>query len=515
MVEASIVPRQANPHQVEALRLSVERETFALFMEQRTRKTKIVTDTAAIRAARGDINGALVVAWPNGVQHRWNEDWPLDWPEELPYKAIAWRAGKTTKDELRELLNFDGFAAFFMNSESLLRSDLAWSFVQHFLKHRRLLVAADEASYMKTPSAGITKRMLAVGRHPNAVIRRILDGTPASEGSMDLWSPCAFLDWQLLGHKSFFTFQQRYAVMTTGYAPGGREFKKQAVDPETGLKQYQNLDELTAKLKTFSYRVRRRDVSNSPDPEYRSVHFELTPKQRRIYERLDAEFELELSVGPMPVALRITRLLRLQMISRNYNPPAKLGAICRVCNGTGCADCNYFGMIIETTKMERIDDSSNPSLEALVTEALQYTGPIVVWCRFIQDCEDAASALFAAGRRVGTYNGTVNEKGRIATYDGYRNGALDTIVATTSSGITRGHDLARSGGDWTQAAIYYSNSYVRRDRDQSQDRTESLDRPFPTEVVDLIGIDTRDGPIVESLRAKLAVASEILGDAPR
>jgi hypothetical protein len=793
----------------------VDREIFALFMEQRTRKTKVIVDTAAERFRRGDVDGALIVAWPNGVQHRWAEDWPLDWPAEMgPFSLVPWRSGKTTRDELRELLAFEGFAVFATNSEAVIRADLCYEFIQHFLKRRRLIVVADEcfvgdtqiltskgpcsisrirvgdfvlnpsgpsrivgvkkrftealirvnlikalplictpnhplmttegwvcagnliagdvvldnnycmrilrenrgkiwqtesphteilrqillsemayastgdfsqsarsrssatawsffersqtehasleqrfsvagrsereatkdrcgtkskrdlqidpgwewetssftseddvrnirlavdngtrhsiaaeaaqlsnflqnrfgscreslgdrirwqqssivksqstrceegseitgirvesveniqlsspevvydlhvegdhryyangilvhnSSYMKTPGSAITKRMLAIGRHPHAILRRILDGTPSSEGSLDLWAPCAFLDWRLLGHKSFATFRNRYAVMTKGYAAGGREFQTQAVDAE-GRKLYQNLSELREKLKSFSYRVLYSDVAQSPEPEYRSCFFELAPKQRRVYDKLDNEFEIELAGGSMPVALQITRLIRLQMISRNYYPPVTVGAFCPACAGEGCERCDGMGMIIDTTRLERIA-AVNPALEALIEDAATYAGhPIVIWSRFVQDCEDVAEALRGLGRRVARYDGTVSARDRAAAYDGFRAGAFDTIVATTSSGITRGHDLSKSGNEWTRAAYYYSNSYVRRDRDQSRFRTEALDRPFPVEIIDLIGVDTRDAPIIASLRAKLDISNEILGDRPR
>lgn len=508
--------RQPYPHQLDVYRQSVDRQCAALFLEQRVGKTLICVYTAAERHRRGDITGTLVVLYPNGGQFEWAYNWPLDWPEDLPCQVVPWRSGRMgkvdkrgvlSKPELNDLLKVDGtHRALVMNCEAIL-TDLGWSLIGKFLRAHRCLVVADEASFMKSPSSQRTKRMLAIGRHPNAAVRRILDGTPAAEGSLDLWAPCVFLDWKLLGHKSYFTFRNRYAVMTTGYGPGGREFKTQATD-DRGHKMYQNLDELRVNLTKFSFRLRRADVSVAPPPEFSEVFFELTSRQRRVYDRLDSEYEAEKKAGTFPVSLAITRYLRLQMISRNWLPPERVGVECRQCSGLleGCDACEGTGLEVIKTDLERVDEA-NPAIEAFTARATMVVGQAVYWCRFRQDVSDVYEALKATGAKVGRYDGSVHQADRQKAYDDFRAGKLDAIVCTTGSGISRGHDLSCAN-----TVGYYSNSYVLRDRLQSQDRTESLKRRSPTEVFDLIGVDTRDLPIVEALRAKLSVASLLQGD---
>lgn len=502
-------PRKREPgeHQLEALRRSWDRPTYALFMEERTRKSKVIVETAVIHRYLGNLDGALIIGWPNGVQFTWATDWGLDWPDELPYTIAAWRGGGVNKAAYAAL-NFDGFAVLAFNCEALL-TKAAYDLIGKFLKTRRCLVAADESSWAKSPSSARTKRLLAIGRHQNAVYRRLLDGTPAAEGSLDLWAPCAFLDPKLLGHPSYFTFRNRYAQMEVGYAGGGRQFAKHAVDSD-GRKLYKNLPELSEKLSRFSFRVRRREVADVPEPEYRSLFFELTAKQRAVYDRLDGEYVADLRRGVLPVSMAITRLLRLQMISRGYYPPEVTGAVCPACGGAGsedCPRCEGLGVVPVRAELERIDDD-NPALDALIAELeSRPVEPIVVWTRFRQDVDDVTNALAYLGRRVGRYDGSIPVARREENYAAFRAGALDALVATTGSGVTRGHDLSVAN-----LVFYYSNSYALRDRLQSQSRTESLDRRCPTEVIDLIGVDTRDGPIVETLRSKRAVAELIQGD---
>ena len=47
----------------------------------------------------------------------------------------------------------------------------------------------------------------------SAKYRRILTGSPVTKSPLDLYTQCGFLDEELLGFSSFYTFRNRYAVM--------------------------------------------------------------------------------------------------------------------------------------------------------------------------------------------------------------------------------------------------------------------------------------------------------------
>src|SRR5262249_25676397 len=138
------------------------------------------------------------------------------------------------------------------------------------------------------------------------------------------------------------------------------------------------------------------------------------------------------------------------------------------------------GIAVTRTELERIDER-NPALDAFLARASLVRGQLVAWVRFKQDGRDLEVGLRGAGLQVSRHDGDVKTADRRAAYDAFRAGKLDAIVCTTASGISRGHDLSRAA-----AVGYYSNSYVARDRQQSQDRTESLDRVVPTDVFDLV-----------------------------
>lgn len=66
----------------------------------------------------------------------------------------------------------------------------------------------------------------------------------------------------------------------------------------------------------------------------------------------------------------------------------------------------------------------------------------------------------------------------------------------------------------TQAntVIYYSNSYDLEKRLQSEDRAHRIGQKEKVTYVDLISEDTVDEKIVEALRNKINIASEVLGE---
>ncbi len=501
-------PRSRQPHQEEAFNRFKDANAFALFWQQRVRKTKVILDIAAYRYARSEIDTLVIIAYPSGTHRVWLDEAPKDLPPDLPYKVVVWRSGKMGKKqpngryiyrpEMEELVTLNGLSILTINCEALL-TDLCWSYLGKLLRGRKAMVVGDEISWAQSPSSSRTKRLLALGRHPNVVIKAGLDGTPATESPLNLYAPCAFLGPQLLGFSSFFTFRNRYAVLEEGYAAGGSHTFKKVVG-------YQNLDELSQKLNKFSSRLLRTDVSSAPVPTYVTRYFALTDKQRAAYNQLREQYTAELdALGTYPVAAVLKRMLRLQMIARNYWPPEREGQLCAKCEGEGCEVCDNLGVVIHTTSLQRIDPAANPAQQALVDELAASVEPTVIWCAFRQDVSDALEV--ASAYRAARYDGTVAPDEREAAYQGFRTGQYDTLVATIGSGLQRGKDLTRA----TRLA-YYSNVYSARARQQSEDRAESLDRTISTGIIDLIAEDTRDLEIIELLRQKKSLEQLVLGD---
>jgi SNF2 family DNA or RNA helicase len=60
--------------------------------------------------------------------------------------------------------------------------------------------------------------------------------------------------------------------------------------------------------------------------------------------------------------------------------------------------------------------------------------------------------------------------------------------------------------------IYYSNGYDLEKRQQSEARIDRIGQKKPMTYIDIIAEDTVDEKIVKSLRKKVNIATEIMGE---
>ena len=81
------------------------------------------------------------------------------------------------------------------------------------------MIAIDESTTIKSPTASRTKSALKLGQH--AKYRRILTGSPVTKSPLDLYTQCSFLDPYLLDFSSYWAFKSRYALMAHRNAAGG------------------------------------------------------------------------------------------------------------------------------------------------------------------------------------------------------------------------------------------------------------------------------------------------------
>lgn len=514
-------------HQAAEFEISKDLEYRALFWEMRCMKTKVILDTFAYNYAIGRVTALVVIAFPNGAHLVWRDEIQKDFSLDLldRTKVLAWSSGKmktkTKQEELAALLaHKDGPTVLTLNCEAII-VDSTWKYLRKFFTVHRVLLASDED--WATNWSARTQRLLAMGRGKTTVMRRIISGTPADEGPLDLYFPCQFLKPGLLGFTSKQAFRNRYTEYE--YEEGktdefGNPVRRKGFNRRTQtefdiIKGWRRLDELQAKLATFSSRVLRKDISDAPEKVHQFRYFQLTPKQRAVYDRLRDRYTIEIRDGQYDARNVLLRMTRLQMIARNFWPPTDRGDRCRPCGGLGflddgseCEACQGIGIVVTTSAFERIDPDRNPSLDALTDVLYRARTPAVVWCRFRQEVEDITPALVPVLPRVSAYYGGMTAASREDAYQAFRSGDLDVIVATESSGLSRSKDLTRA-----RTLVYYSNEFALRTRRQSEDRAEGVLREESTDIIDLVAENTRDMDVIESLRAKRSIAQQITGDA--
>lgn len=464
-------------HQRTALELSQDKVAFAYLMEQRTGKSLVTWTNALYLADCGEIDAFVLVA-PNGVHRTWQPNeilagvpaekrtWLKEAFKRTDVSCHTWRpggGGKFVTAEREALLKHEGLAVFLVNVEATI-TEKCRAYLERLFARRKVLLAIDECSTIKTPGAQRTKRLIALGRR--AKYRRILTGTPVTRGPLDLWAPFAFLSPTITGYTSFFAFKHRYALweQKTNHTQG-RQYEE--------LVGYQHLDELQAKVASHSFRVTRAECFDLPAKVYMPPrYFALSPEQRRAYDSLRDEYLASLDSGEtVTAALAIVRLMRLQQIACGWFP----------------AD--------EPTAFE-----VNPRLGVLLAllEEEYADEPAVVWARFQGDVSAIVAAL--GPERCARYDGAADPGTRAEGYTAFRAGKKQYFVGNPAAG-GYGLDLSRAS-----LVVYYSNSFSAEQRWQSEDRAQHGNKKDAVAYVDLVAEDTVDERVVTVLRERKDVA---------
>lgn len=510
-------------HQRREVEDTAHLEYHALWWQQRTGKSRVIIDTAAYLYEARFITALTIGAYPSNVHRNWGEiEIPTYLPERVPRKVVIWQSskmsGRVAQENLAMLLEYRGLAILCFNCEALTQSRLLWPYLQKLIHKRRAMAVADEADWLASPGAARSKRALAWARR--AVVRRVCNGTPTEESPFAAYSQTNFLKPGLLGFTSAMAFRAHYGEYEAEIAADGspvldtlgNPVRKKHYNHRTGTTYevqtgYRNLDELKEKMLRFGSRVLRSDCADLPEKIYRKVHFDLAPEQRRSYDELRDAYQTEIANGTVRAVHPLTRLGRLQMITRGYWPEETVGEPCPMCAGAGCETCEDFGIVVRRMPRRLIPTAANPAIEALTAELEALGGaPVICWARYRWDVTDCVEAAERIGRKVVRYDGLVKSTDRAANQRAFQAGEVDTLVGTTAAG-GRGIRLDRA-----EVICYYSNSFSLIQRMQSEDRAESLTMTRGTGVIDLIARDTVDEHIVDTLRGKKSIAEAVMGD---
>lgn len=455
----------------------------AIFWEMRVGKSKLTIDNIAYKYLQGDINGALIVA-PNGVDLNWLlDEIPAHLPDNVMKQSRIFRFSskksgtKWHKEEVKWNREHSGLAWLIMSYDAFMTQEGKEAALL-FLEQRRCFYVLDESVSIKTPGAKRTMRIVRTAHR--AKYRRILDGYPSPNGAFDLYSQFKFLDsdfWKLHNWDSFGMFKYYFGV----YDEAKRNYKT-GQDYQI-LLGYQNLEELNKIIEPHTSRLLQKDVLNVPPKNYMFRYFELSSKQRELYDQLENEYKTWLDSGELITAnLAIVRELRLQQISCGYLPIGEGEPI-------------------------HVIEGKNPRLEMMEECLENQNEKTIIWARYKLDIKFIEDMLRSKKNcKFVTYTGDTDDDNRIKAKQDFQKGDAQYFIGTPSAagvGITL--HAARN-------SYYYSNSYNLRHRKQSEERAITDGQTHALNVVDLVGHDTRDKKIILSLCGKMDISDVILGD---
>jgi SNF2 family DNA or RNA helicase len=305
-----------------------------------------------------------------------------------------------------------------------------------------------------------------------AKYRRILTGSPVTKNPLDLYTQCEFLDPFLLNFNSWYAFRNRYAIMKTIHVRG-RSIQT--------VHKFQNLGELSDRLKGFSYRVLKEDCLDLPEKIYMKRHVALTKEQENLYEQMRKTAIANLNGKVTSTVTVLTQLMRLQQIT-----------------------CGHFVAddgTVQTIKNNRLDELMDV-LEETENKAIIWA----YWQKDVQDIRDAIEKKYGP-RSVVDYYGLTPQDERQDNIRRFQNdNECRFLIGTPSTG---GYGITLTEAN---TVIYYSNGYDLEKRLQSEDRAHRIGQKKNVTYIDLIAEDTVDEKIVKSLRKKINIASEVMGE---
>tara|TARA_R110002020_G_scaffold61088_1_gene164745 strand:- start:232 stop:1245 length:1014 start_codon:yes stop_codon:yes gene_type:complete len=331
-------------------------------------------------------------------------------------------------------------------------------------------MAIDESTTIKTPSARRTKNIIKIG--VNAKYKRIMTGSPITKNPLDLYTQCEFLDPWLLDFSSYYAFRNRYAEMKTMHV-SGRSI--QVVD------KFQNLGELSDTVKEFSYRVLKEDCLDLPPKNFIKRHITLTPDQKKVYEQMKKAAIAVLNKKVTTTVSVLTQLMRLHQIT-----------------------CGY--VTADDGSIQEVDSNRMNELMSILEET---EGKVIIWANYqfsVGDIIQKITKKFGKESYV-HYYGLTPQEVRQENIKRFQNDPECRFIIGTPQ--TGGYGITLTQAN---TVIYYSNGYDLEKRLQSEDRAHRIGQKKTVTYIDIIAEDTIDEKIVEALRKKINIASEVLGE---
>jgi SNF2 family DNA or RNA helicase len=459
-------------HQMTALEKSWHKETYAYFMEMGTGKTKVLIDNMAMLYDKGKIDGALIIA-PKGVVKTWYEqELPTHLPDHIENVSVLWQPNitKTQQEKLESLFEIETALHILVMNVEAFSTDKGMKFASKFLNSHKVLMAIDESTTIKTPTAKRTKNIIGLGKY--AKYRRIMTGSPITKNPLDLYTQCEFLDPYLLNHSSYYSFRNRYAEMKTMNVRG-RSIQV--------VYAFQNLAELSDKVKGFSYRVLKEDCLDLPPKNFIKRYVTLTPDQKKVYQQMKKEAIATLNGKVTSTMTVLTQLMRLHQIT-----------------------CGHF----------TADDGSTQSVESnrlneLMSVLEETEGKAIIWANYqlsVGEIIQRITKEYGKDSYV-HYYGLTSQEDRQDFIRKFQNDPKCRFLIGTPQ--TGGYGITLTQAN---TVIYYSNGYDLEKRLQSEDRAHRIGQKKTVTYVDLICEDTVDEKIVKALRNKINIASEVMGE---
>ena len=506
-------------HQAAVFKQSRDLKNFALLMGMGTGKSKVVLDTAAYNYQKDRID-ILIVAAPKGVHRNWiMKEIPAHLPDWTKYRAATWvspsKAKVADKKAIEHVLDpkFEGFRIIAVNLEAFrdsTRCPVA-KLMRSIINSLRVFMVIDESSKIKTPGAKRTMALRTLGKYVKS--KRILTGTPVTQGPLDLFAQFNFLDPNILGFDNFTTFSHYFAEWEREINMGRmreinaqRRARGQAPDPDAGAYEtitgYKNLNVLKKLIAPHSFRITKEECLDLPKKIYMSRFVEMSDEQRKVYNKIVRQSIIEMEGQQIAINHVLTKLLRLQQVLGGFVPVEEFGEAQPI-------------------------PGPNLRVNSLMDMIGESGGKWIIWARFRAEIKAINSALSAeyGPRSVVMYYGDIKDDDRteaVNRFQGERpiienHAVVGTELVPESEQARFFIGQQHSGGygltlTAAENVDYYSNDFSLEARLQSEDRAHRIGTKHAVTYTDQECPGTVDSKIIAALQNKMSLADLITED---
>ena len=207
---------------------------------------------------------------------------------------------------------------------------------------------------------------------------------------------------------------------------------------------------------------------------------QLSPDQYKLYDQMK-QMALALHNGKsMTTATVLTQLMRLQQIT-----------------------CGHF-----TADDGTLQDIKNNRLEELINVLHEVEGKVVIWAHWQRDVNKIIEAIKKEfDEDCVDYYGLTPSADRQKNIKKFQEDPNCRFFVGTPQ--TGGYGITLTAAS---TMVYYSNGYDLEKRMQSEARIDRIGQTKPMTYIDIICEDTVDQKIVKSLRKKVDIATQIMGE---
>lgn len=468
------------PYQLDGLNRSYGMHEFGLFMEMRTGKSYVDINLAAAYFLNRQITGYLIVMFPGAIKTTWKLQLEEHMP--VPYELLVVSSGQDKKAEAFNALETDKLKVMVVGIESISNTTAsAATAMKVFVKNHKVKFTIDESTCIKNPKAITNKKSKKITRVKlcwdlagSCEYRMIMTGTPVTQGVEDLYSQFRFLNWTILGYKSYFTYRNAHCIM------GGFENKK--------ITGYTNVNKVIAAVTPYIYQISTKDAIGIPDEVVETVIVEPSKEQGRLLKELGDPYDMIATLGDevLEVETILERMVRYQQIVGGHFPHK--------------TEDGY----------EVIQLKDNPKMNALegIIDTLGKGERAIIWARFVPEILAIADMLERRSQSYVTYRGGMTDDERERAQRSFMEEGGPRFWVASQQASARGVELAAAS-----VHIFYSNSFSYDDRKQASMRTSSSHQKAKSILyVDIQMNHKIDKQIINALQYKQSIADYVISE---